>query len=443
MVGGAGIITGIYEAGRQVLGVSKGRPVFGYSDTHGVGIVSFGMLLVGLVLILDGFLLTWLEDFLSERREDIFMMSVVSMVLSTGGAFGYGFLLLQNRTLQSLLFHREWKWLLSRILVWRLSHAEQDEFLRKCELSANSLGVGDIAGVLSGAVAAFVFASKYDTILDSAHIWFLTIVGACVGMILGACFARLICKTMKFLLLIIIPLSFVFLIFLFLPDSADIEWNDLLKTFLLFKWGEFLTMILGTLLFGVLFSLFIGVVYTLFYAPIIGIAFGSLLSSGRMLGSLVQRMIAPLMIARRFHLVLCAACLRLSHPQRCRYDEGRRFCEHCHANVREADAPEKVVAIFGECAVPFDQKQTRLDNPDFEDREQPIDLAEVHLVPKTTDRRLFERFLTFIVNFPPERGIASVRIVCYGALDELGSHLGNAVRNTFQQIEVLSGGINE
>lgn len=73
-------------------------------------------------------------------------------------------------------------------------------------------------------------------------------------------------------------------------------------------------------------------------------------------------------------------------------------------------------------------------NADFEQRDQLLDISEVYLDVNTADRRLVERFITYIVNHPPKYGLHSIRIVHSGTLNTLGDNLKNALCNNFEQI---------
>lgn len=172
---------------------------------------------------------------------------------------------------------------------------------------------------------------------------------------------------------------------------------------------------------------------------LIGIFYGTLvvleLILARMLGWWMYVLLKSPLLLLVFKTIVCQTCLRFTFPLRSRYDTGIRYCEHCGNPVDFTRIPGSVVATFGNVPPPSGKRLFVLSDPDFEEKEQPIDLAEVCLDPATTDKRLFERFLTYIVNYPPKDGVASIRIVYQGKLAALGDHLKNALRNTFTQIE--------
>jgi hypothetical protein len=78
-----------------------------------------------------------------------------------------------------------------------------------------------------------------------------------------------------------------------------------------------------------------------------------------------------------------------------------------------------------------------LTNPEVEWREQPLNVLEVYIDTDSTYRELLERFITFIINYPPKHGVKSVKIFYKGDLDNLGENLKNALRNTFDKIEQI------
>lgn len=78
-------------------------------------------------------------------------------------------------------------------------------------------------------------------------------------------------------------------------------------------------------------------------------------------------------------------------------------------------------------------------NPDFDQPEVwSLEIEEVYIDPATCERYLLERFLTYILNYPPSKGLASVRILHHGELQQFGENLKNAFVNNFQIIEPLA-----
>ena len=57
------------------------------------------------------------------------------------------------------------------------------------------------------------------------------------------------------------------------------------------------------------------------------------------------------------------------------------------------------------------------------------------LIPKTCDLRVFERFIPYLLNYPPKWGIPSVQVFYRGELADLGANLKNTLQNTFARVE--------
>lgn len=147
--------------------------------------------------------------------------------------------------------------------------------------------------------------------------------------------------------------------------------------------------------------------------------------------------LAPLLSLRRFAPILCRHCLKWTHPLTSRYDNGRRFCEHCQQDVELTDLPGKVVCLFGTfedaqlASIQSSPRTLLRRDPDFERQDSAIEVSEVHIHPLTADKRLLERFVAYLLNYPPRDGVRSVRVVYHGEPETLGDHLANLLRNTF------------
>lgn len=181
-------------------------------------------------------------------------------------------------------------------------------------------------------------------------------------------------------------------------------------------------------LLGMCIGLFLGVVAVILTRLISFII--------RTMNGITTAILIPSLTVARFNTIICNHCLRYTEPLKSRYDEGKRSCEHCGHEVEFTPETGLVRLVFGSDPPPKAEGRVfELVNPDFERKKQPIDLSEVYIDTDTTDQRLLERFLTYIINHPPEKGLESVRIVHQGELDDLGDNLTNALRNTFTQIE--------
>jgi hypothetical protein len=146
--------------------------------------------------------------------------------------------------------------------------------------------------------------------------------------------------------------------------------------------------------------------------------------------------ITPVFILLKFKPTLCPHCLRYSAPLKSRYRDGLRYCEYCQQVVEHTKELGEVIFTFG---YPLEAKGRRfiLSNPDFEHKNHPIDVAKIYIETSTCDKRLLERFLTYIVNYPPTQGLQPVQVFYRGMLDELGENLKNALQNTFRHVEQI------
>ncbi len=92
-----------------------------------------------------------------------------------------------------------------------------------------------------------------------------------------------------------------------------------------------------------------------------------------------------------------------------------------------------VIVAFGDIHPKADDTEFLLANPDFERQERTLEITKVFIETKTCGSLLLERFITYIVNHPPEDGLQSIQILYQGDLDDLGANLSNALRNTFEE----------
>lgn len=147
--------------------------------------------------------------------------------------------------------------------------------------------------------------------------------------------------------------------------------------------------------------------------------------------------VSPLLVLLRFNKVICNNCLRSTTRFRSQYREGRRYCEHCRQEIDPSGGYDKVNVTFGNIPLNLKEKIHILSDPDFEKREQPIDVSEVYIDTQTCNRRLLERFITYILNYPPKHGVQAVKIFHKGTLDNLGENFKNALQNNFTYFEAL------
>jgi hypothetical protein len=197
-----------------------------------------------------------------------------------------------------------------------------------------------------------------------------------------------------------------------------------------------------------------------------GILVGLMAMGGLYSGLLIDRLMFPVLVTPlllvRFRTIICANCLRYVHPLRSTYHGGIRMCEHCRATVERTRIAGTVIFVFGTMNVPPAPRQFIRENPIFgvapsetdqrlsfrsrwqlNQREEPIDVSQVYIDTATCDPYLLERFVTFIINFPPEQSLQSVQILYRGDLDELGSNLKNTLYNTFVHIKPSSTALSQ
>jgi hypothetical protein len=165
-------------------------------------------------------------------------------------------------------------------------------------------------------------------------------------------------------------------------------------------------------------------------------------------------LITRLVIGVYFRTIICSHCFRLTFPYMSRYANGTRYCEHCHAVVDRSTTVGKVVFAFG--TFPLNMNGTihhmsirnfevlRLpkniylfSNPGFNTADRIVDVSEIYIDTATCPPYQFERFLTYIVNYPPTHGLTSINIFYRGTLDALGENLKNALQNNFPHLEKM------
>lgn len=158
----------------------------------------------------------------------------------------------------------------------------------------------------------------------------------------------------------------------------------------------------------------------------------------RMVDSVCSFGVARFLIRARFTTILCQHCLQYTVPQKSFYEQGIRYCEHCHSPVESTKEAGVVIVTFGYASPPKSGNRVFvLSDPTFEHQESPLDISEVYIDSEHADHRLLERFLTHIANYPPQHGLQSIQVFCKGGLNNLKSHVRNSLRNNFADIEDL------
>jgi len=155
----------------------------------------------------------------------------------------------------------------------------------------------------------------------------------------------------------------------------------------------------------------------------------------RFLGGQILAWLATLWFSvRRDATILCAQCYRHTSPWRARYADGQRYCEHCRQAVEQTREPGRLIATFGNVPPPSGPRVFVLADPDFERYADTLDVTDIQLDPATAERRLLEKLITHLVNYPPRGGVANIRVTHLGELSDLGEQTANALRNTFPRL---------
>lgn len=207
----------------------------------------------------------------------------------------------------------------------------------------------------------------------------------------------------------------------------------------------------------------IGMFFGAFLGEILGGVFVILLTMLAIFSLFVFIGLSHLLILARFKTILCGNCLCYTQPLKSRYNAGLRYCEHCHTEVELTREPGKVIFLFGQ----FSESQLQelrssgkrnfiVLNPTFGETRQkpenglffrsavdlnreecPVDASEVYIDTKTSEWRLLERFITYIVNYQPRHGLQSIKLFYWGEINDFGENLRNALRNNFGHLKQL------
>jgi hypothetical protein len=145
---------------------------------------------------------------------------------------------------------------------------------------------------------------------------------------------------------------------------------------------------------------------------------------------IISRLITPFFHRR----LLCPHCLCYTHPFQSQYTQGKRYCEHCEYEVESIGVTKKLIFTFGTVSLEPDETKMIFSNPGFQLMKQPMDVSEIYIDTITCDPIRLERFMTYILNYPPRQGINTIHIFYQGSLDNLGHNLKHVVHNTFKHI---------
>ncbi len=289
-------------------------------------------------------------------------------------------------------------------------------------------GIGMFLGGIAGVIAAFTGAGILDNDTFGLILFFLSLVGGLIlGVVLGSRYGESSAGSLA------VEIS-----------SAMLLCGIAGGLFGLFEDG------MGAAIGCALFGLFLG--------KILGASILIVLLIANFLGLITCGIFTPLLIRQRFATIICSSCFRYTQPFKSQYETGIRYCEHCHSKVEQTSEPGKVIFIFGQFSEfqlqqlqsgskriflflnpTFGEKRAQglffhSSTVDLDQKECPIDVSEVYIAPKTCNPRLLERFITYIINYPPEHGIRNIKLFYSEELDDLGKYLKNALRNNFEGI---------
>lgn len=211
---------------------------------------------------------------------------------------------------------------------------------------------------------------------------------------------------------------------------------------------DLLRFLLFSIMLGAIGGL-LGRLVVVLFKRITGSRKGLLIHLARVIARIVYRNITPPLSLLKYRTILCNHCFRYTSPFRSRYEMGRRYCEYCQQEVEQTKDVGKVILHFGTINHAEREQMASgprvflLVNPDFEQRTHPIEVSTVWIDTQTCEQRLFERFMTYILHYPPKQGVTSVQVLYKGNLHEIGENLKNAVQNTFTHVRQFHEGISE
>jgi hypothetical protein len=307
----------------------------------------------------------------------------------------------------------------------------------------NILQVALIAGLIG------IFHSVFVTETATLDMWAKKIKisnsGSLLGMGIGIFFGIIVgifaSKIATIVMGALIPAS-VLIFLIVLQRSGKLDRINSISAFLmvfyLFVGGAWLGIWVINNIKGGIPCFIFGCLDGLILGGVLGYATGvSVDTSNTSTSTFFISLFQPLIIlATQRRKVICASCLRYSFPLKSYYDSGERYCEHCSQLIEKTKSCGKAIFTFGDYQADQGDRRFIFANPDLEKKDTPIDISEVCIDIKTVDKRLLEKFITYIRNYPPKYGLKSVRIFYKGRLDELG-HLKNLILNNFKKVTAV------
>ena len=116
------------------------------------------------------------------------------------------------------------------------------------------------------------------------------------------------------------------------------------------------------------------------------------------------------------------------------FEYDKRFCAYCHSELAGSKITMNVAVFFGKSMPDNSSRYHILTNPDVSSRKEQIDLSEIWIDADSADKLLIEKFITFLVNYPPELKLKRVTVKYRGDLSKLGDNCMNLLKNNFRKI---------
>ena len=297
-------------------------------------------------------------------------------------------------------------------------------------LVAGAMGV--LHGVFLNKTDSFVMQAKKIKILNSGSITGMSI-GVFFGIIIGIFASKIAVIVMG----VLIPASVLIFLIVFQRGGMLDRMNSISAFFMVF----YLFIVGGGLGVWVIDNIKSGIPCFIF-ACLDGLILGGALGYATGIVAGIKQLTFPRFLTSLTILAtqrekICSRCYRYSNPFKSKYNAGWRTCEHCAQELGRSKQRGKVIFMFGNCNAEKSDHAFILSSPDLETKNVPIDVSEVYINTKTSDRRLLEKFITYIRNYPPKYGLDSVKIFYKGSLNNLG-HLKNLILNNFKKVTSMT-----
>lgn len=157
------------------------------------------------------------------------------------------------------------------------------------------------------------------------------------------------------------------------------------------------------------------------------------------LTSLVARLVVSAWSGCVFKTAICQGCLQAVPPAQSAYDNGIRYCPHCQQEIKKSGHFRTLRFVLGKNFAKPQKATLVVVNPSVHMLTHAVDVSEIYIHTQTCQLQHLEQCITYLLNFPPRRGLASIRVRYEGSLDELGANLNNTLHNTFRHIKRIGG----